>query len=93
MKQATITLTDDLEQALERYRQGFENPPELDAVVQRALELYLASRGYIPRGTPIFASSTMTYVPSVGGKPEPLENAPVLDDEHSIARAVVEDRR
>jgi hypothetical protein len=93
MKQATITLTDDLEKALNRYMDGFATPPELDVVVRRALETYLAARGYVVTDTEARHLVEMSFVPSVGGKPKPLANAPVLDDEHSVARAVIEDRR
>ena len=93
MKQATITISDELDKAIERYRKGFEDPPELDILVQRALETYLTLRGFVPGGTPTGRTEGIGYVPSRGGKPKPLENAPVLDAEHSVARAVIEDRR
>jgi len=43
MKRATITLSDDLEQALERFVDEQTVPVQLTAVVQ-----YLAERGYLP---------------------------------------------
>ena len=48
MKRATITLPDELEQALNRYCQAQEAAPSLTAVVQVALRQYLATRGYLP---------------------------------------------
>ena len=92
MKQATITITDDLEQALERYRQGSDNPLELEAIVQRALRDYLDDLDYLPHDTRAQRLASKDVVLSRGGKPEPLTNAPVLDNEHSVARAVIENR-
>ena len=43
MRRATITLPDDLEQALERFVDEQTVPVQLTAVVQ-----YLAERGYLP---------------------------------------------
>lgn len=93
MKRATITLTDDLEQAIERYRQGFENPPELEVILQRALREYLDDLGYLPQDTRAQRLASRGVILSRGGKLKPLANAPVLDEEHSVARAVIEDRR
>ncbi len=94
MKQATITITDELERAIENYRQDQDFPPALDVVVQQALKEYFAERGYLVEGTgiPSFRDQDI-FIPSIGGKPEPLENAPVLDAEHSASAAVIEDRR
>ena len=47
MKRATITLPDDLEQALEAYQRDQDVPPTLTATTQAALAEYLASRGYL----------------------------------------------
>lgn len=47
MKRATITLSDDIEEALEAYRSDQEIPPALTAVAQAALREYLAERGYL----------------------------------------------
>lgn len=89
MKQATITLTDDLEQALERYQRGFENPLELDTVVQRALEEYLSRRGYAGDGS----EESALFIRGIGPKPQPMENPPTLLDGSTVAEAVIEDRR
>ena len=47
MKRATITMTDDLEQAVVAYQRDQEVPPALTAVAQAALREYLAERGYL----------------------------------------------
>ena len=48
MKRATITLPDDLEQALERFVDEQAVPVQLTAVVQAAVREYLGERGYLP---------------------------------------------
>lgn len=48
MKRATISLTDDLEAALDSYVSRQEAPPTLTAVVQAALREYLSRRGAAP---------------------------------------------
>ena len=53
MKRATITLPDELEQAVDRYCQAQEATPSLTAVVQVALRQYLAIRGYLPPAQPL----------------------------------------
>lgn len=47
MKRATLTMTDELEQAVIAYQQQQEVPPTLTAVAQAALREYLAERGYL----------------------------------------------
>lgn len=47
MKRATITLPDDLDDALEAYRRDQDVPPALTTVAQAALAEYLAQRGYL----------------------------------------------
>lgn len=47
MRRATVTLSDDLDTALDAYLRQQEIPPALTAVVQAALQEYLASRGYL----------------------------------------------
>ncbi len=47
MKRATITIPDDLAEAVDRYVRAQEAPPGLTAVVQTALRLYLIERGYL----------------------------------------------
>ncbi len=47
MKRATMTLPDDLAQAVERYMASQEAPPTLTTVVQVALRRYLSERGFL----------------------------------------------
>lgn len=47
MKQATITINDELEAALEAYWRDRKLPPDLTAVTQDALKDYLAAHGYL----------------------------------------------
>ncbi len=49
MKQATISLPDDLGEALEAYVRDQNTTPDVAAVAQAALREYLTDRGYIPR--------------------------------------------
>jgi hypothetical protein len=48
MKRATITLPDDLEQALKRFIDEQDIPVQLTAVVQVAVREHLGERGYLP---------------------------------------------
>ena len=48
-----MTLPDDLEKAVDNYRQAQENPPALTAVVQAALREYLAERGFLRTYRPL----------------------------------------
>ena len=50
MKRATITLTDDLDAALDAYARDQDVSPALTAVVQTALRGYLMERGYLATG-------------------------------------------
>lgn len=56
MKRATITLTDDLERAIEAYSRDQDMPPPLTSVVQAALRQYLAERGYMPASRRFYLS-------------------------------------
>jgi Arc/MetJ-type ribon-helix-helix transcriptional regulator len=47
MKRATMTLPDDLAEAVENYVQSHEAPPSLTTVVQAALRQYLGERGFL----------------------------------------------
>lgn len=47
MKRATITLPDDLEDALKEYLNSQDVPLPLTAVAQAALREYLAKRGFL----------------------------------------------
>jgi hypothetical protein len=53
MKRATITLPDDLEQALERFVDEQAVPVQLTAVVQAAVREYLGERGYLEIASPL----------------------------------------
>lgn len=47
MKRATVTLPDDLAEAVDSYRKAQEAPPTLTAIVQAALREYLRERGFL----------------------------------------------
>jgi hypothetical protein len=47
MKRATMTLPDDLAEAVETYQQAQEAPPTLTTLVQAALRQYLSERGFL----------------------------------------------
>lgn len=82
MRRATVTIRDELEEALESYRGSQEFPPSLAVLVNAALSEYLARRGY---------SSDKEAV----GRPTVYENAPRLrggPDEKTAAEMVIEDR-
>jgi metal-responsive CopG/Arc/MetJ family transcriptional regulator len=53
MKRATVTLPDDLAEAVESYRQSQEAPPSLTTVVQTALRDYLRQRGFLTSRRPL----------------------------------------
>jgi metal-responsive CopG/Arc/MetJ family transcriptional regulator len=53
MKRATMTLPDDLAQALDEYVQAQEAPPALTTVVQTALREYLRERGFLREYRPL----------------------------------------
>lgn len=84
MKRTSVTIPDDLEQALEEYQADLEVSPALSAVVQSALREYLEGRGYLHYD---------------GGEPPPKPRGlprgkrPVIDGPDNVARAVIEGRR
>jgi metal-responsive CopG/Arc/MetJ family transcriptional regulator len=53
MKRATMTLPDDLAEAVENYQQAQEAPPSLTNVVQAALREYLRERGFLRKYRPL----------------------------------------
>ncbi|MGC2451044.1 MAG: hypothetical protein WA477_25595 [Candidatus Sulfotelmatobacter sp.] len=53
MKRATVTLPDDLAEAVDQYVQAQEAPPALTAVVQAALREYLRERGFLRTYRPL----------------------------------------
>jgi hypothetical protein len=96
MKRATITIPDELEQAIETYRRDLEIPPALAAIVQTALREYLTERGYFPLSDveqQRDAGWEDELIPSLRGKPSPLKDAPKPKTRATVADAVVEDRR
>lgn len=53
MKRATITLPEDLAEAVDRYVGAQEAPPTLTAVVQSSLREYLRERGFLRKYRPL----------------------------------------
>lgn len=53
MKRATMTLPDDLANAMEEYVQAQEAPPALTTVMQAALREYLRERGFLREYRPL----------------------------------------
>jgi hypothetical protein len=53
MKRATVTLPDDLAEAVEKYTQAQNVTPALTAVVQAALREYLRERGFLRTYRPL----------------------------------------
>jgi hypothetical protein len=53
MKRATMTLPDDLAEAVNKYVQAQEVPPALTTVVQAALREYLRERGFLKAYRPL----------------------------------------
>lgn len=61
MKRASMTLPDDLAEAVKNYVQSHEAPPSLTTVVQAALRQYLGERGFLK------ASQALQITPSGRG--------------------------
>jgi len=53
MKRATVTIPDDLAEAVESFVRAQEARPPLTAVVQAALRQYLTGRGYLQGRGPL----------------------------------------
>ena len=53
MKRATMTLPDDLADAMDNYLRAQEAPPALTTVVQAALREYLGERGFLRTRRPL----------------------------------------
>jgi hypothetical protein len=83
MRRASVTITDELEKALEAYRRDQDIPPRLVDVVQAALGEFLAGRGYL------------VLDHSMGPKPRgvPKERAVRIEGPNNLGAAVIEDRR
>ncbi len=103
MKRATVTLTGDLEQALEAYRRNQEVPPGLSAVIQVALKEYLVERGYLMPvsgvGGPDGRSSPQGSLAAALGAPRTGREPGVSDEEAeellegaSLSEAVLSER-
>lgn len=84
MKRTSVTITDDLEEALEAYSRDQDITPRLVDVVQAALREYLSGRGYIP-------SSRR----GVRRKPRgvPKEKRVRIEGPDNLGAAVIEGRR
>lgn len=82
MRRATVSIPDELREALEDYRRDLEFSPSMAAVIQAALGEYLRSRGYEPSGT-----GKLKTVPPM------YEEAPSVGGEKTASEIVVEDRR
>ena len=95
MKRATISIPDELELAIEKYRGDLAVSLALAAIVQTALREYLSERGYFPLSEAYKQEDTGwkdELIPSLGGKPSPLKGAPKSKTSATVADAVVEDR-
>ena len=53
MRRATVTIPDDLEDAVERYCRAHEAAPALSTIVQAALRQYLGDHGYLRPSGPL----------------------------------------
>lgn len=84
MRRASVTITDDLEKALEAYRRDQDIPPRLIDIMQAALTEYLEGRGYLT------LSSTE---PRRKPKGVPRERAVRIEGPDNLGSAVIEDRR
>lgn len=81
VRRATVTIPDELEEALESYRRDLEFPPSLAAVLQASLDEYLRRRGYVA-----------DEETAEGGPPPMYGDAPTVRGT-SASRIVLEDRR
>ena len=86
MRRASVSITDELERALEAYRRDQDVPPRLVDVVQAALGEFLAGRGYLEP----WSRREGSY-----GKPRgvPRERAARIEGPNNLGAAVIEDRR
>ena len=85
MRRASVTISDDVERALEAYGHDQDIPPRLVDVVQAALREYLAGRGYL-----MHASSGR---PRRKPRGVPKERRVRIEGPDNLGSAVVEDRR
>jgi hypothetical protein len=85
MRRASVTITDELEKALESYRRDQDIPPRLVDVVQAALKEYLSGRGYL--------LSSASDRPQRKPKGVPRDRAVRIEGPDNLGAAVIEDRR
>ncbi len=78
MKRATVTLPDEIEQALDIYLADQPLPLALTAVVQAAVKEYLIERGYLPPSRPL------TITPADRGSGH--RNTSIAHNEHLAER-------
>ena len=85
MRRASVSITDELERALEAYRRDQDVPPRLVDVVQAALGELLAGRGYLEPGRR----------KEPRGKPRgvPRERSVRIEGPDNLGAAVIGDRR
>jgi hypothetical protein len=84
MKRASVTITDDLEEAQEAYRRDQDIPPRLVDMMQAALTEYLEGRGYLA-----LSSAEARARP----KGLPRDRAVRIEGPDNLGAAVIEDRR
>ena len=81
MRRATVTIPEELEEALESYKRDLEFSPSLAALMQAALREYLQQRGYTIRHG------------GAESRPSMYEDAPSIRGNKTAAQMVIEDRR
>lgn len=84
MKRTSVTITDDLEKALEAYRRDQDIPPRLVDIMQAALAEYLEARGYLA-----LSSAESRAKP----KGVSRDRAVRIEGPDNLGAAVIEDRR
>lgn len=93
MRRASITISDGLESALERYRKDLDAPPSLASVVQAALGEYLEERGYQVETGEVPEDEQEIIFPA-GPKPKGILDPPKPKrGGNPVSDAVIEDRR
>ena len=70
MKRATMSLPDDLAEAVDNYLRAQEVPPTLTAVVQTTLREYLRERGFLQVRRPLKIGAS-GYLVGVGSRSNP----------------------
>lgn len=84
MKRASVTIPNDLEQALEEYQSDLEVSPAISTIMQAALRQYLEERGYLHRDRGKALEKPRGL---------PRQKRPVIKGTDNVAQAVIEDRR